>query len=296
MELRDLRAFVAVAEQGGVARAASSLYLSPSTVSERISTLEAELGVALFDRYPRGMSVTEVGRSMLEPARRALEEIAAFEAASRATSDEVVGRITIVPGRLYIVPVVELVEAFHAEHPLVVVSLHDPENAPAIVGLIRDGTVDFAVLDRASVLRDFDTTPFGVQTFSFLVPRRHPLSSRAMLMWSDLDEVDVIAPPTTSPFRPMFEDAFRAGGIAPHVVAESDDLLTIIELVRSGLGLAFVPAETAVRIAGDDAAVVPLDPARERAMVLVSQTRRPLTSAAQAFWEFAQDRTGSLTA
>jgi DNA-binding transcriptional LysR family regulator len=287
MELRELRAFVAVADHGGVARAASALYLSASTVSHAVTTLEAEVGARLFHRLARGMTLTDAGQTMLGPARRALQEVAAMEAAATAADGEVTGRITIVPGRIFLSPVIDLVARFHAANPSVVVSLREPDNGPVIAELVRTGAADFGVMSEESLPRDLDATPMGTQTHALLVPAGHALAARESVSYEDLDGVEFIGPPPTSPFRPMFEERCRAAGSTPRVVAETDHLQTMLELVRAGVGATIATLESAARSPGDEVAVVLLDPHDVRPMSLVCRAKTPRTPAAEAFWHFA---------
>ena len=287
MDLRELRAFVAVAEHGGVARAASALYLSPSSVSETIGALETELGVQLFQRLPRGMVVTDVGQAMLEPARRALQEVAATEAAATIADGQLVGRVTIVPGRIYLSPVIELVARFHAEHPLVVLHLRDPENGPVIAELVRSGEADCGVMGTDAVPSDLVHTPIGEQTTALVVPAGHPFAARTSIARSDLGDIAIIAPPVTSPFRPMFDDVYRSADAAPRIIAETDHLQTMLELVLSGVGAAILATQSVPSIVREQVAVVPLEPRDVRQMSLVARGKAPLVLPAQGFWNFA---------
>jgi DNA-binding transcriptional LysR family regulator len=284
MDLRDLRAFVAVADHGGVARAASALYLSPSSVSHTITSLEADLGVRLFHRRARGMVLTDVGEAMLGPARRALKEVAATEAVAATADGQVTGRITVAPGRIFLSPVVELVARFHPEHPLVVVTLREPENNPVIAELVRSGEADFGVMSTESVPRDLVGSPVGVQTMALVVPSGHPLATRRSVSYDDLDGVDVIASPAGSPFRLMFDDLCRAAGTSPTVVAETDHLQTMLELVALGVGATVGTIESA-SILGDHAVAVRMEPPDARPMSLVTRDEAR-TPAAEAFWQF----------
>ena len=290
MELRELRAFVAVAEHGGVARAASALYLSPSTVSQAITSLEAEVGTQLFHRLARGMALTDAGQAMLGPARRALGEVAAAEAAAASREGVVTGRVTVVPGRIFLAPVIRLVAEFHAVHALVVVSVREPENSPVIAELVRSGEADVGVMDAASVPRDLLATPFGIQTIALVVPAGSAIAAQASATLADLDGLDMIVPPASSPFRPMFDEQCRSADVTPNVVAETDHLQTMLELVRCGVGATIATMESAERTAGDGIAMVPLGSAEARPMSLVARRRPPLGPAAEAFWQFAGAR------
>src|SRR6478736_946338 len=126
MELRELRVLVAISEHGSVARAATVLHQSPSSVSHALTSLERKLGARLFHRLPRGMAPTEVGTAVLGPARRALREAEAARAAAGAVEGLLAGSVTMVSLRVFVAPLADLVAEFHAAYPLVLVSLRQP--------------------------------------------------------------------------------------------------------------------------------------------------------------------------
>ena len=285
MELRELRVLVAVAEHGGVVRAAGALHLSPSSVSHTLTTLETKLGVRLFHRMPRGMVVTDVGRAVLGPARRALQAAAAADSAAAAVKGLLSGRVTLVPARIFVAPVVELVARFHQVHPQIVMSMRSPEGEHLIAELIRSGDCEFGVMRSDMVPADLMHTPIGTQTGSVVVPADHPLAAGSSVRVEQLDGVDLIAPPPSSPFRPHFDRVLTDLDVVPRVVAETDHLETMLELVCRGVGVSIAPVESAVTV-GDRAVVLPIDPPVSREMWLVAQSADPLAPAAAAFWEF----------
>src|SRR4051812_21953167 len=117
-ELRQLRYFVAVAEEGNLTRAARRLHIAQQSLSQQVRVLEAQLGAALFERSTRGVELTDVGAVLLREARPVLAQAErAVEAARRAASGEQgtlrVGFLSSVSN--YLMPPV--VRAFRARHP-----------------------------------------------------------------------------------------------------------------------------------------------------------------------------------
>src|SRR3954463_14289863 len=95
MELRHLRYFVAVAEELHFRRAAERLHVAQPAVSEQVRKLEAELGVRLFDRNHRSVSLTDAGNAMLDEARRVLVQAEAAQLAARQADGRAIGRLRV---------------------------------------------------------------------------------------------------------------------------------------------------------------------------------------------------------
>jgi len=95
MELYHLRTFVTVAEEGHLTRASERLFTSQPAVSAHIKALEEELGVALFDRTPRGMQLTPAGTQLLASARQTLAAASAFQQQARGLQDQLIGTVRI---------------------------------------------------------------------------------------------------------------------------------------------------------------------------------------------------------
>src|SRR5690349_16907111 len=123
VELRQLRSFVVVAEEGNVGRAAARLYISQPALSRQMQGLEQELGVMLLTRVPRGVELTDVGREVLEKARTVLAATEEILRISRP--DEPSGRLLL---GLSVAGLGQhwsgLAEAFAADHPRVDVEIH----------------------------------------------------------------------------------------------------------------------------------------------------------------------------
>jgi DNA-binding transcriptional LysR family regulator len=288
MELRELRVLVAIADHGGVAGAARALHQSPSTVSHALAALETDVGVRLFHRVARGMVATEAGQAMLGPARRALREADAARAAAAAVDGLLAGQLGVVSMRMMAPWLADLIADFHTAYPLVVVRVHEPEREEAIPDLLRTGECDLGIMRADAVPTDLHATVVGTESGAVIAPADHPLAARSSVTVRDLDGLPFVVPPAR--LGPRFEALFADGGIVPRVVAEADHGETILELVRAGLGIAVVSAESAAQVAGRGAVVIPFDPPRVVALAAVIRPDEPPDPAAAAFRDVAAER------
>src|SRR5579883_1694763 len=139
IELRQLRYFVAVAEEGHVTRAAARLRMQQPPLSQQIKALETQLAVRLFDRLPRGVKTTEAGAVLLEQARLVLAQAdQAVEATQRAARGEI-GKLTIgLTSSSSLHPFIpRVLRRFREAHPGVAVALEESSTVELVEGLRR---------------------------------------------------------------------------------------------------------------------------------------------------------------
>jgi DNA-binding transcriptional LysR family regulator len=293
MELRELRVVVAIADEGSVARAATILHLSPSSVSHSLTTLERKLGARLFHRLARGMVPTEVGVAVLAPARRALREVDAARAAAAAVEGLLAGQVTMVALRVFVAPLADLVAGFHAAHPLVVVSLRQPASDAGVVDLVRSGECELGIMRVGQVPADLEVVPVASESPVLVVPATHRFAGRAAVSLSELDHEPVVSPTSTSPIRKLFDEVFAAAGVTLTTVAEADHFETALELVRAGVGCTLAPADSAAPVLGRGAVAVPVEGLTATVLGVVTRRGQPLAPAAAAFRALATARYGA---
>jgi DNA-binding transcriptional LysR family regulator len=265
-ELRQLRYFVAVAEERNLTRAAGRLHIAQQSLSQQIRTLEAQLGVTLFERSTRGVELTAVGAVLLREARPVLAQAErAVEAVRRAARGEQgelrVGFLSTVAN--YFMPPV--VRAFRERHPAVTLHTEDVPIAALVAGL-RDGTLD-AGLSRPPLVDDLATEVVLREPVAAVLPEGHPLADRAELTLADLADEPWVLTPRASwpPWHRSYDEDFARAGYRPRVVQRGTTPQGLLALVAAGVGVtrltlssrslrdsgvAFVP------LAGDDAYVV----------------------------------------
>jgi DNA-binding transcriptional LysR family regulator len=249
MELRHLRYFVAVAEEGHITRAAERLGIQQPPLNHQIRALEHELGVQLFRRLPRGVELTEAGRGFLEDARAALARVhQGVEAAKRAARGEQGHlRLAVPPTAPFHPFVPQAIRAFREAFPMVSLTMEESLRAETLERL-HGGQLDVAFL-RASI-----AAPEGLVVHPLLeepmvaaMPSGHPLASgsedAAMSLRALAGETFIPYARNQGPalYEAMAAACLRAG-FSPRLGQEAPRISTALSLVATGFGVTLVPA------------------------------------------------------
>jgi DNA-binding transcriptional LysR family regulator len=187
MELRHLRYFVAIAEEGSFTRAAERLWVAQPGLSTQIRRLEAELGVQLFERHTRGVELTEAGELFLERARVALAAAEAAGATGRDLEAGVIGslRLGIATGASWR-PTSNLLQTFSRERPRVELTVLEAYGG-TLWRELRDGRLDAMIAPVGHAAADPRTLGLGTAPWVVLVGTRHRLAGIGPVAADDLD-------------------------------------------------------------------------------------------------------------
>jgi DNA-binding transcriptional LysR family regulator len=251
MELRHLRYFIAVAEEAHITRAAERLGMQQPPLSQQIKALEQELGVQLFRRKPRGVELTEAGRALLDDARAILLHIDHAFATTRRTARGELGRIAV--GFTSSAPfhpfVPRVIRAFREAFPLVSLTL-DESGTTELIADLRNKRVDAAFI-RTHVADPMGLTvnPLLEEAMLVAMPSAHALAPAHPDENSPLP-LGALAGETFVVYRrrsgPGLYDAIfaacHAAGFSPLVGQEAPRIVSTLNLVAAGLGIAIVPA------------------------------------------------------
>ncbi len=251
MELRHLRYFVAVAEEGSFTRAAARLHMQQPPLSQQVQALEREIGVRLFDRLPRGVELTAGGAAFLEDARAALTHVNASSERARKVASGAVGSLSIglasSAATQEIVP--RVIAEFREQHPAVVLSFIEG-NAATLAEDVLGRRADLALL-RAPVDRDASLHYERLLQEPVLaaLPSSHPLAAGAKGAKKEIalralsgEAVILVRRPGAPGIYADLIAACDAAGFEPRIAAEVGNMLTNILLVAAGVGVSVVPA------------------------------------------------------
>ena len=163
---------VAVVDEGGFTRAATAMHVAQPSLSQAVRSLEAELGVELFHRTGRQVTLTAAGEALLEPARQALRDAATARAAVAQVAGLDAGHLDLVSlPTLAVHPAAELIGRFRRAHPHVTVRLVEPEDADAVAERVRNGSSELGFAELPLTLDGLETRPLGTQEYVALVDR-----------------------------------------------------------------------------------------------------------------------------
>lgn len=247
MELRHLRYFVAVAEEGHITRAAERLGIQQPPLSQQIQALERELDARLFRRKPRGVELTPAGRALYDEARAILARADEAIAATRRAAQGEAGRIGIgfTSSASFHPFVPRAIRAFREAHPLVALALEE-SGTTELVAALRAQTIDAAfVRSPVGESDDLFVRPLFDEPMVAALPSGHFLSAA-----SDNLPLAALAGETfilyRRPVGPGLHDAIIAAcdraGFSPKIGQEAPRMLSTLSLVAAGLGVTVVPA------------------------------------------------------
>ena len=246
MELRHLRYFVTVAREGHVTRAAEKLHMQQPPLSQQIRALEREIGATLFERHPRGVSLTDAGRSFLADAETILASVEHATVRARRTARGETGRIAV--GFTTSAPfhplVARAMREFRRQRPDVAFGLEESGSGELLAGL-REERLDVAFIRSGLVDRE------GITVHELLhedmvaaLPARHRLVARPKLALKDLADENMILyrRPDGRGLYDVIIAACAEAGFSPHVGQEAPRIVSTLNLVAAGLGVTLVPA------------------------------------------------------
>lgn len=262
--LRHLRYFIAVAEEGHVTRAAERLGIQQPPLSQQIRAMEAEIGVALLNRLPRGVELTEAGRVFLVEARAAIAQVEHAVDAARRTARGEQGRLAVgfTSSAAFHPLIPAVVRAFRQVAPHVDLQLEESSTGELIAALQKD-QLDVAFL-RVPM---GDTAGIRIETLlneKMLValPAHHPLvgkrTPKSIALAALADETFILYRRPTGPgLYDTIIAACRAEGFSPRIGQEAPRMLSTLSLVAAGLGVSIIP-ESMRRLDTEGIAYIPL--------------------------------------
>jgi DNA-binding transcriptional LysR family regulator len=247
MELKHLRAFVALAEELHFGRAAQRLCIVQPALSMQLKALEEELEVRLFERDRHKVALTETGRLFLPEARATLHQAMRAEQTARLSARGEIGtlRIAFVSSVLpKLLPT--LIRSMRARYPLITLELKDMPT-PDQIAALHSNQLDFGLIRLPVSGAGIETRLVLEEPFVVALPDDHPLVAQALIRPADLRGWPAFV--LARRYAPGFHDemlvALKNQGAHLEIAQELGEFATMLALVSAGLGIGVIPAEAA---------------------------------------------------
>ncbi|MEQ9463907.1 MAG: LysR family transcriptional regulator [Haliea sp.] len=287
MDLRKLDIFRQVATQGSFSRAAEQLHMAQPAVSIAVRKLEEELGITLFDRGGRQVSLTAEGRTLLQQAVAILEQVAGLRATGGALRGLLLGELAIAcPSMLATYYLPDLLGRFLVLHPQLRTNV-----TQAGTDLIRqwllDDEIELGVISGSSpdIEADFITVPLVDEEIVLCVAEDHPWAGRSALPVAELHESPMVVYESGYFIRNRLDELCAAHGVSPDLRLQSNFLPLLIRMLKQGLGTTIGLAMLAQQEPGIVA--VPFAEKPRIRLVLARRRQRSISLANQAFLDWA---------
>lgn len=259
MDTTGLRAFVTVAREGNLTRAAQRLFVTQPALSLQIKKLQEALDLVLFERTPRGMRLTEAGQRLLPVAEKALAGMSEFRAAAAGLKETVSGRLrlgTIVDPEF--LRLGAFLSALAERHPALSFELSHGMSG-SVARRVESGELDVAYTlgppGFTELAEHFHVV--GLTEFSYRVVAPPGWAGQVRGKgWRELAALPWIETPPESVHHRLLSRVFAAEGVRPHVVARVDLEPSMLDLVRSGVAIALARDSLALRAAHAEGVVI----------------------------------------
>jgi LysR family transcriptional regulator, low CO2-responsive transcriptional regulator len=242
--LRQLRVFSAVARHLSFARAAEELGLTAPAVSMQIKELEAEVGLPLFDRTSRKVTLTMVGEYVMAYTQRVLaamrdaeDMVARFRGLRTGVLD-----VAMVSTAKYFLP--RLLARFRDEHPGVEVRLQVGNNREEVAALMREGSVELAIMGRPPKNWPSRAEPFAMHPHGLITCIEHPFARMEKVSARALMTEGFIVREPGSGTRAALDEFMEAYHMRPHVIMQMSSNEAIKQAVMAGMGVALLSLHT----------------------------------------------------
>ncbi len=247
MELRQIRYFIAVAEEGNFSSAARRLYVSQPPITRQIQQLEAELEVQLFERTQKGVVLTPAGDAFLDEARQILTRTKLAKERSQAAGKGEIGNLEIgyFGSPIYsIIP--QVIRNLRQEYQHISVSLQQLTKKEQVES-IKDGRIHVGFSRYYQHDDHLKVKTVAQEKILLALSSAHPLASAKKVSLKQLKDECLIVFPKND--RPSFADEvvriLRKTGFEPHIDHEAADLSSALALTAAGMGVCPVPESVA---------------------------------------------------
>jgi DNA-binding transcriptional LysR family regulator len=284
LNLRQIRAFVSVAQLKSFTRAAELMHLSQPALTMQIRKLEEALRCRLFDRSSRSVELTRMGRELLPTLQRTLHDIDAIVVDSHAQSAGRLGTVRVASLPSFAASLLpDVILACRKRNPGIEFLVRDAV-ASRVMQLVRSEEVDVGITGGEVTDPELEVLHRVQDRLCLVYPAVHPVGRRRSIKVEDFLELPLVLTDPATSVRAIVDAAFLALGRLPVMACEATYMMTAVAMVRAGLGVTILPASAREIRAERGLKARPIDdPSFVREVSIVRRKNRTLPPAAETF-------------
>jgi len=283
MDIRQIRYFIALFEEGSITRAAERLHVVQPAVSTQIRKIENDYGVTLFQRTPRGMVPNSLAKELYEIAVRVNADLDEAQQCLAQNSGKVIGTVSIgVAPSVALGTFPDALLKCHGTYPDISMVVREGYTA-TLVKWLNDGSIDLGILTPTGHEAGLTMTMLGSEQLLLVASADLDPKLPKQLPAQSMSNLRLVLPSANNLVRILLEDTLHAKDIELAPEIEVDSLATVFSLLDSGGWATVLPAQCArerARAAEYQLATI-TNPEVRRDLVLASLERRPLSTAAE---------------
>ncbi len=291
MDLKHLRAFVAVAKQLHFTKAAEEIHITQPALSLLIQQLETELELKLLTRNTRQVELTDLGREFLPLAKNVVNDMHIAVSQMQDIANMKRGRVSIATfPSVAIDPLPFVIRDFKALHPNIEVQIYDGI-FETVLDKIRFGQADFGIASYPDDLTGMNFEKIYDDEIMLLVPKSHALATRNSVTWTEISSEEIIMPSPETGVRKSIDLALIKNDIQIKAMMNPSLIYTIAGLVAAEIGVGAVLASYRESVRSENIVTVKItEPIVNRPVGVLSRQDRQLTPAAEIFKKMTIDR------
>ncbi|WP_103106920.1 LysR family transcriptional regulator [Brevibacillus reuszeri] len=286
MDIRQLRYFIAIAEEGQITSAAKRLNIAQPPLSQQLKQMEDELGVILMERSGKRMELTEAGHTLYRQALNIVHQMEEALSEVKETGEGLRGTLSIGVSALSAYRLPEQIRLFEQKYPLITYKVWKGDTQLLNQWLERR-TIEVAIVRLPHSLNNCMMIPLEEEPFVLIVPASSPYASHERIHMSEIAQLPLIMPSTPGlGIYDLIVKEFSRLGVEPHVICECPDISLIVSMVAASVGSSIVPHSAWERHKSEQIRGIALEGTSiYSSAAVVWQSGRHLSKAAKRFIE-----------
>ncbi|HDR4586813.1 TPA: LysR family transcriptional regulator [Bacillus cytotoxicus] len=248
MDIRQLRYFYTIAQEGQITRAAKRLHMAQPPLSQQLKLLEQELGVQLLERNGRKLELTEAGHVLFKKTKEILTHFHETITEVKEVGSGLKGTLSIGSVKSAFSYIPDRLRSFHETYPLVTFRLQEGDSFH-LAQLIKNREIELAIVRLPLEMEDFASLSLPADQFVAVMPN-DKADNRSMISMKELAKLPLMLLQRIKGFG-LYEkvlENFQKHGLKPNIICDCPDAAMLLSLVRSGIGCTLLPKSTLIAL------------------------------------------------